>query len=150
MSRFVFRLASLKHLRENTRDERREELAQAYQAEQILNEQLNQIEREIGSLRDMARTKAQPGKINVDSLIGAHRHELLLDAQRREHVERGKLIGAEIERRRVLVAQADTDVRVLERLEAKKNLQHMEKEEKKETRFMDEIAGNRFKREVIP
>ncbi len=101
-------------------------------------------------MRDMARTKAQPGKINVDSLIGAHRHELLLDAQRREHVERGKLIAAEIERRRVRVAEADTDVRVLERLEAKQNLQHMEKEEKKETRFMDEIAGNRFKREVTP
>ncbi len=149
MAGFVFRLASLKKLRESVRDERLAELAQAYQAERILAEQLEKLESDIHNLRELARKKAQPGEVNVDSLIGAHRHELLLDAERRECIERGKLVAAEIERRRQKVARADTDVKVLDRLEEKKLLQYQEKEEKKDSRFMDEIAGNRFRREIV-
>ncbi len=50
MRRFTFRLATLQRIRENLRDERRGQLAEAYQADDILQEQEARVGREQAAL----------------------------------------------------------------------------------------------------
>lgn len=138
-----FRLATLLKLREATRDERRRNLAQAFDALRMVEEQQAELQKEIAQARGTSRTSSQAGAIDVDLLIDGHRYQLQLDLRRQILVRQAKQIADEIERRRLALVEADRQVRALEKLREK----HEERLEaaalRAEIRQLDEAAGVR-------
>ncbi len=150
MAKFKFRLATLLRLRELARDERRAQLAQAYRAQDLLDEQKRQIEEHLAEMRHRARLVAAPGEIDVDRLLEARRFEMVLLAQR-EHADRQReMIGIEIERRRTAVVEANREVQVLDNLRARQHERHRAEENRREIKHLDEIAQQQAVREERP
>ena len=75
-----FRLATLLKLREQTRVERRRELAQAFEAERILRDRAAQMESDIELTQQRTRSAAK-GSVNVETLLNARRYELTVKGQ---------------------------------------------------------------------
>src|SRR3990170_1273917 len=75
-----FRLATLLKLREQTRDERRRELAQAFEAERILRDRTAQMQLDIELTQQRTRSAARGG-VNVETLLNARRYELTVRGQ---------------------------------------------------------------------
>jgi flagellar protein FliJ len=140
MARFKFRMATLLKLREATRDERRTELAQAYRADEVLGENLEQVRTELIALEDRCRKAAGPGTIDIDRLIEAQRYEIILKVQQRNLNEQRGRLAAEIERRRVALLAANREVRVLEKLREHQIEQHNQAENRLDIKRLDEVA----------
>ncbi|HUT10828.1 MAG TPA: flagellar export protein FliJ [Thermoguttaceae bacterium] len=149
MAKFKFRLATLLRLREAARDQRREELAEAYRADDLLREQLARTEEEIGWLRNQCRRVAAPGTINVDQLVEAQRYEVVLKVRQKQLQGQREQIGAEIERRRQALVVANRNVRVLEKLREHQARRHRETENRQEIKQLDEAAGLLAAREDV-
>lgn len=150
MSTFRFRLQTLWRLRSAERDRRRAELAQAYEAADILDRQRAQIEAEQHSAQEEARRLASPGSADIDALLRVHRHELVLKAELRQLAAQRAQIEAEIQRRRQVLVEADRQVRVVEKLHERKLAEHQRKADRAEVKLLDEmgaVAANR-KREA--
>ncbi len=147
MAKFKFRLSTLLRIRESTRDERRAELAQAYQAEEIVAGERDRISRELADLELESRLAASPGGIDVDRLLETRRYRLLLDAQRQHVAGQRDTVRAEVERRRQNLVEANREVRVLEELRKKQQGRHRKEEDRLETKQLDEVAGRSFFKE---
>ena len=150
MARFTFRLATLLRLRENDRDQRRAELAQAYRADDILRQQEEQTERERIELLAKSREAAGPGTVDVDRLIQTQRYELLLKTHRQQLGRQREAVADEIGRRRETLVLANREVRILENLREKQAQRHREEEGRRETKRLDEVALQRVGREEMP
>ena len=149
MAKFKFRLATLMKLREAARQERRAQLAQAYQAEAILQEQEQTLEQELAGLIDRTRDEVRPGQVNVDRLLTTQRYELLLYTQQKQTHEQRQVVAAEIEQRRAMLVEADRQLRVLEKLKERKAKRHRDEENRREIKWMDEVAGRCVTREEV-
>jgi flagellar export protein FliJ len=135
-----FRLATLLKLREATRDERRGALAEAFRAEAVLAENIRGVDEELASLAGDYRQATLPGRIDVDRLLDHQRREALLAAQKSEYLRQRELVLAEVERRREALAQADRDVRMLEKLREKQALADAEDAARAAAKQLDEFA----------
>ena len=143
MKRFQFRLSSVQKLREATRDERRQTLAQAYEAERLLAEQRAALAAELVGLRKDAKSGSTPGQVNVDKLLDVHRYEMVLQAQTvAMQRQQGQLVE-EIERRRQALFAADQEVRVLEKLRSRRLAEHQLQLQRLESKQLDEVASRR-------
>lgn len=138
MAKFRFRLKTLLQVRRTERDQRRAELAQAYQAEEILREQRKKLQTEIDLLRQQRNISA--GTIDVDALIEGSRYEFVLSSQRKTLEEQSGEVSQEIERRRQILVAVDQQVRMLEKLEEKQRQQFQAEQQRKETKELDEIV----------
>ena len=143
MAKFRFRLATLLKLREATRDERRAELAQAYQADALLEQQQDRLQRELAGLVLQSRKVAGPGTLDVDQLLQTQRYELFLRARQSQLADQRGTVAEEIERRRQILVEADREVRVLEKLRQRQLERHREEEGRREMKILDEVAGLR-------
>lgn len=143
MPRFKFRLETLLKMRRATRDQRRGELAKAYQAERILQERVHQLEQEMNVVRNGTRKHVLPGSIDVERLLSAKRHQLILEAERSQVQQQSQQVATEIERRREALVQADRETRILEKLRAKKLDRHRQEEARRENKQLDEVAQRR-------
>jgi flagellar export protein FliJ len=141
MPPFRFRLTTLLLLRENERDERRSRLAEAQQAEDIVNGRIADLEAEVARLRDAVGQRSRPGRMDVDALMELQRYELLLKAERQAAAQQRELVAAEVERRREALVAADRQVRVLERLRETQQRRHRLAEERQQGKAFDEIAA---------
>jgi flagellar FliJ protein len=141
MAVFQFRLATLLRLREAERDERRMQLADAFQAEQIIRQHIDELDEGIRAHKELGRKASMPGKISVDNIMEAQRYEYQLFAERTVAEQRRQSILEEIERRRDRLAAADREVRILEKLRETKQDQFRAEELKKEQFAFDELAG---------
>jgi flagellar protein FliJ len=150
MKKFTFRLATLQRLRENLRDERRSQLADAYRADEILQEQEARLEQERAGLAGALREAAGPGEIEVDRLLADHRYSLLLSAQQKHLGQQRQAVAQEIERRRQLLIEADREVRVLEKLKEQQRQRHRDEENRQDIKQLDEVAQRRVDREDVP
>ena len=149
MAKFKFRLASLLQLRESAREERQQQLAEAYRVDDVLKGQAAEIDEEINATVAFGRQSASPGDINVDRLVAIQRHELLLKAQRANLTEQLNTVATEIERRRLALVEANRDVRVLEKLRDNQQRKHREHENRREIKQLDEVAQlQRMRREA--
>jgi flagellar export protein FliJ len=146
MAKFRFRLQVLLKLREAARQERRLELAQAYQADELLRQQKEQLAAEKIEMQKRSQVAASPGPVNVDQLMVAHRYGLLLDARTRMLEQQQERLQEEIDRRRQALIEADRLVRVLEKLRDRQLEQHREEEAKQEVKRLDEIAQRQVSR----
>ena len=150
MAKFKFRLGTLLRLREATRDERRSELAKAYQAEGILEKQRRRIADELDELERQSRQACAPGPLDLDQLLEARRYELVLRAAERQARQQHEAVQAEVQRRRDAVVEANRQVRVLERLREKQLQRHRREENRLEVKRLDEVAGRPVNREDEP
>jgi len=144
MARFRFRLATLLRLREAVRDQRREELAEAYRVDELLATQLARVAEQLDSLGEQCRRAAGPGQVDVDRLLEAQRYELALRARQRQLQQQRRNVAEEIERRRETLAEADREVRVLEKLRKRQAARHQYEENRREIKLLDEVAQRQF------
>lgn len=145
MSNFRFRLQTVLRLRMAARDERRAELGRAQRAAEVLREQQERIAADLAqnqvAVREfMAKQAASTGGVNVDHLLNANRHALILKAQSGQLAQQQKQIEVEISKRQAALVEADRDVRVLEKLQEKGLKEHELHELAKEQRELDEIG----------
>ncbi len=143
MAGFTFRLEPILKLRMTARDRCRESLAAAYHAEQIIQQQLEAVRQTIRQSERMRRRLSNPGHINVDRLLDTHRYEMTLESQVTEMERKRSQVQAEIQRRREALVEADREVRLMEKLRAKKQFAYRQREAKTEIRELDEVALRR-------
>ncbi|MFV1966407.1 MAG: flagellar export protein FliJ [Pirellulaceae bacterium] len=140
MTQFTFRLETLRKLRESERQQRRQELAEAYLAEERIQQQIATMEGEQEETRKRSTVAASPGSVSVDRLLDTHRYQILLQS-RFQHLEGQRdRIREELDCRRQALVEADREVRVLEKLREKQQAVHRAEEEKREMKERDEIA----------
>src|SRR5882724_10053416 len=113
---FHFRLQTLLRLRIAERDQRLAELAKALRAEEVLRAEEQRVANEQASVAQRAQMLKSPGSADVDSLLQTHRYELVLTNQRKQIALQIAQVQAEVERRRLVVVEADRQLRVLEKL----------------------------------
>jgi flagellar export protein FliJ len=147
-----FRFATVQKLREQTRDERRRELAQAYEAERLLREKTLQMQAEIDATQQRTRQVAGQGQVNVEDLLSARRYELIVKSELKAVESQIVQVLAEIERRRQALLEADREVKVLNKLQERQAEQAAEIERKRENKQLDEAAlrGFSHRQEVLP
>ncbi|NLS97403.1 MAG: flagellar export protein FliJ [Planctomycetaceae bacterium] len=150
MSKFKFRLATLLRLRESARDQRRSQLAEAYQAEEAIVEQRRQLSADLADLMRQCRDAAGPGELDLDRLLVARRYEVTLRAEQRDLAEKHEAVRAEVDRRRLALVEANRSVRVLELLRDRQLAQHRETERIRQIKELDEVAGRCRREEVEP
>jgi len=139
---FKFRLEPLIKIRKNTLQERQAELAQAYDARNILEEYLQEIDRQLTEGAATARSLMQEGQtVNVEHLLGLRRQEMFLRANQDDLNQKIQIIDEEIEVRRAKVVEANKELKIVEKLKEKRYDKYLEEEKKAETKEMDEIAG---------
>ena len=141
MAKFHFRLATLRKLRETHRDQLRTKLAEAYQAEQLLEQQLQAVHAEVLSLQAAQRGAVQGAATNVNYLLETQRYLAILRAQESTMQDQTKLLAAEVERRRQAAVEADRQVRILDKLEERQQQAHQQKLQKAEIKELDEVAS---------
>ena len=141
---FKFRLDPLITIRDNHLKERQAELAQAYNAQRICEENLQTLGKLIEEGIATARNMMQSGqRVDVHFLRGIQEHELVLRANHEEWTKNLQTVNEEVERRRRLVVDANKELKKVEKLKEKRYEEYLEEEKKQETKAMDEIAGNR-------
>jgi flagellar protein FliJ len=141
MSMFKFRLATLLRIREALRDERHVALAEAYHADDVLRERQEALAAELNGLKGVCRQAVAPGQVDVDGLLEAQRYEMTLRAAGVQVAQHRTQLGAEIERRRQALVEANRDVRVLEKLREHQADRHRDEEAHREVKLLDEVAG---------
>lgn len=143
MPKFNFRMSTLLKLREAARDERRAQLAQAFRADALLEQEQKRVEGELAAMQDELRRASGPGAVNVDRILDAQRFELALKAQKGQLAQQREQVGAEIERRRQALVEADREVRVLENLRERQRDRWREEESLRDIKRLDEVAQKR-------
>jgi len=141
MAKFRFRLATLQKLRETHRDEMRSKLAEAYQAEHLLGEQVDALDAEETELQQVHRNTLQTGTTDVNRLLDVQRYSAALKGQLATIQEQSKMLASEIEKRRLALVEADQQVRVLEKLRERQLDAHRSSAMRAEAKIMDEIAS---------
>ena len=149
MAKFKFRLATLMRLRENTRDQRRAELAEAYRADNLLKERIGNLDAEMDALRNRQRATAKPGTVDVDLLVESQRYELALKTERAHFDQQRQTLSEEIDRRQERLIEANREVRVLEKLRETQLDRHRQEENRREGKVLDEAAGQKAVREAV-
>src|SRR3954454_14786923 len=145
MAKYKFRLDTLQKVREARRDQQRASLAEAYRAEQILEENRTELVNEQSALRGLQRSATDGKYLDVNRLLEVQRYELLLKAQEQELAKQAVLLASESERQRQVLVEADRDVRVLELLDERHREAHRRDEQREEIRQLDEVATNRWR-----
>lgn len=143
MATFRFRLQPLMKLREADRDRCREELAEAYRADQFLADRQAELLQEIEEAKELTRNQSQPGTVSVDALLDTHRYEIVLTAQLNQVAMKRNQVAEEVERRRQALVEADRELRILEKLRERHAREFRRHEEKLETRQLDEVGLRR-------
>lgn len=149
MAKFKFRLATLLKLRENTREQRRRQLAEAFRVDDLLKRQIEGIDDQIAQLRHQCRAAVNVGEVNLDTLVAAQRNEMALRFQRGQVTKQREHVATEIEKCRAAVIEADREVRILEKLEEKQLARHQEEELRTEIKELDEAGIQRWNRQEI-
>ena len=147
MSVFRFRLATLLRLRLAERDERRSDLAKALRAAEILRGERSSLNAEGAANVQLLRRLSGPGGGNVDAMIQAHRYVAILKARAAQLAAQQVQIEREIERRRMILMEADRQVRVLEKLRERQAAEHHRRMDQLEARRLDEVGSLGFVRQ---
>ena len=141
MSKFRFRLSTLKKLREAHRDEMRSKLGEAYQAERLLSEQAEAIRLEEIESKKVQRHLLAETTTDVSQLLDAQRYAAVLRNELTNLGNQSQMLATEIEKRRQALIVADQQVRVLEKLHQRQLETHIKEKMRAEAKAMDEVAS---------
>jgi flagellar protein FliJ len=140
MSKYKFRLETLRRLRIAHRDQQRSALADAYRAEQILADRRAELANEQEQLRNIQRAAIAGPYTNVNQLVEAQRYEMILIANQQQLADQARRLADEVERRRLVLVEADRGVRVLDLLDERHQLEHRRHAQRQEVKRLDEVA----------
>ncbi|HEY4235037.1 MAG TPA: hypothetical protein VGM76_16510 [Lacipirellulaceae bacterium] len=143
MSKYQFRLETLRRLRIVHRDQQRSALADAYRAEQILAERRAELAEEQAQLRNMQRAAISGLYADVNQLVEAQRYETILIANQQRLADQTRRLADEVERRRLLLVEADRAVRVLDLLDERHRQEFRRQAQRLEVKRLDEVAMTR-------
>ncbi len=143
MPDFHFRLDAVMKLREHVREERLEELGNAFEAERLLLDKISNITCELEDIRRVLQGSSNRGQIDMDKLLSVRRYEFQLMSQKRELEKHIQEIETEIERRRTAVVMADREVRVLEKISEKRQAEFDANQQRHENKILDEFVSGR-------
>lgn len=141
MAKFRFQLAPLKKLREAYRDELQGKLAEAYQAEQLLEEQITTTTQQIERCLEQNRDSLASNTADANSLLDAQRYLTVLRTQQATLYKQHELVSAEVQKRHQAVVEANRQVRMLDKLHDRKLDAHRRAQVLLEHKQMDEIAS---------
>ncbi len=141
MAKFHFRLATLLRLGESVRDDRRAQLAEAFRADELLQQHETALAEELAALRSASRQAVTPGNVDLDQIVETQRYEITLRAQQKQFAAQRKAIAQEVDRRREALLAANREVRVLEKLRERQAERHRQDEARRELRQLDEAAA---------
>jgi flagellar protein FliJ len=140
MSKYQFRLETLRRLRIAHRDQQRSALADAFRAEQILADRRAELVAEQAQLRNMQRAAVSGHYADVNQLVEAKRYETILVANEHLLADQARRLAEEVERRRLVLVEADRAVRVLDLLDEKHKQEHRRQAQRQEVKRLDEVA----------
>jgi flagellar export protein FliJ len=145
MPKYQSNLIALKKVRESARDAQRARVADALRAEAAIYEQITALEAELRSMAT-AQRELRRGSPNVSTLLEMERYELMLRGQAASLSHQKQTVAQELERRRADLAVADQQVRVVEKIDDRRDRDFVRQEARREQRDMDEIAAQHFLR----
>lgn len=141
MAEFHFRLAAVLRIREQERDEKRQELIQAVTARDILEQHRQGLEEERRILGKKLRRSLAQGKIDADQMLAWRRYEMLLNVQREQVQKQIEAVEQEIEKRQAVLREANRAVKALELLRDRQIQEFNRAERRKEMKRLDETAA---------
>ncbi len=144
MPQFRFRLAMLLRLRENFRDQERQSLAAARQAEDSLRAQIESLNRELAQSHRRTQAAAQPGTISAGRLLEIVQYQAALTARRETLSEQLTAARQQVEKCREQLVEADRQVKTLEKLRGRQVAAHQTAESRRETKQLDEAVIRRL------
>lgn len=140
MAKFTFSLEAVRKLRLAKRDERRTALADAFRADEVLQDRRSSLRREQAAARELQHRAMCDKYLDVNRLLDVQRYDLVLNAREQELTKQEILLAAEIERRRDALIESDRAVRALDILEEKQRAAYQLEENRKAAKQLDEIA----------
>lgn len=146
MARFAFRFEALLRLRENERDTVRGHVADAIQAQSILEQQRDALHQQREESRLQAQRRLASTQLSVDTLLHEGRFDLQLAAEIQGLDTNIRIVQTEIDRRQETLQVADVEVKRLERLREQQYQQWTVAQLAAEQTELDEIAQLRFAR----
>ena len=143
MPRFQFKLEKLRRLRETARDERRASLAEAFRAQQILEDRQTALGREIFESQIAQRALMEAGELDVTGAIEQQRFRLSAESRQANLAEQSAALDAEVEKRRLALIEAEREVRLLDKLEERQKEEHALRQSRMDVKELDEVASRR-------
>ena len=148
MTRRSQRMKMLCKVREAARDDRRLRLAEALQAEAVLDVRRADFAQQEVELQDARRDAADPMTFDINQLINSQRHQMALDAERTVLDDQWTTLSDEVERRRTALMSADQGVRSALRLVEKMDQLGRVEKASRDHRELDEAALQSYRRRV--
>lgn len=148
MTDFVFPYASLLKIRRQTRDQCRQQLAEALAAEARLVAEREHIERESRLQQDQIAEMTRQRQLDVDGIARRTWHTGQLARDLMSLAADGQQILREIQQRRQALIEADRQVQLLEKLEEKQRAAHETARHRREARTMEDAWLASHAREV--
>lgn len=142
MTTFKFRLAKVHKLRENTREERRRQLAEARGIASRLESQIADLQQQAQTMRNLRRPEV--GNVNVDRLLELARYEAVLQMEVAAVEKQLADVRQEVERRIEALKIADQEVKVLENLREKRWNEFQQSQARADAKATDEFASRRL------
>ncbi len=142
MSKYRFRLETLKRCRKTKRDQQRIRLTEACRANEILQQQRAELSHQRNQLHQQQRAAIQGPQVDVDKLSTIMRYEPVLRAQEKTLREQQAVVAEETERHREELVEANRHFRTLELLDIRRRAEHCQNELRQEAKQLDEAATN--------
>lgn len=136
-----FRLQTVARLREAARDAARAQLADALRAMEVLEGRKADLVSRFNELTEQRRRASETA--DTAWLLNAGRYELVLRGDEKALAENRTQIEAEIDRRRQLVADAEREVKALDKLRERSERRERAERNKRQARRLDEFASQR-------
>lgn len=144
MAAFRFQLDSLRKLRTIVRDRMRVRLGEALQAEGVLEQRQQELHQELLELKQRQRQSVASTEPDVNILLDLQRYEAHVIGQIQNHVKQIKTVQDEVEKRRSQLAEAEKDVRILDKLEDRKRAEFQKEVLRQEALELSEVATMQY------
>jgi flagellar export protein FliJ len=142
MKRFSFRFESIKRMRELARDEALKRVAEAQDAYDLLQKQLDELQETRAKLQVQKRGRLT-GPVVVGHLLDHGRYDLQIEVNRRTLAGQMEQIALEIDRRRQRLSLAEQEYRKFEKLKEMAVEEYVANDLRLRQAEMDEIASQR-------
>lgn len=147
MTKYQFQLEPVRRLRAAHRDQQQVRVADALNALDQLHAQLRSIDGELADLKELRRHTVSHGAFDVNVLLDSGRYEVVLQAQRDTLREQLAAVELEAERRRATLAEAEQQVRVLDKLDERRRAEFQWAAGRREAARLDEVAAQQSLRD---
>jgi len=144
MKSFRFRFAPILEWRCQQRDAAGADVGKAAEAIARVEAQVQQIDQQLQELRQHAGESMLGDSLTVDRMLHHGRYDLQLQAERQALQETRKKLDEELERRRQVLVEAETEVKRLEQLRERQAAEYELRAQQRAQAESDELTSARF------